>query len=237
MTTRLAVAAAVAEAPVAEATERRHPSNIQTELKETNTCESRSGQSIIESCIVMGIMCLVLLGVLQLSQLFAAKEILNYAASRGARAKAVGFNEFMVWKTMRVGVIPNAGVISSPEIERAASSLAIDTPTALWESWNSVFRETPASTQGETEQSRIPLYLGSDSRNQLQPILDYEDWDTVSVDDPTEDESGMVSATTSQDYPLRIPMHTAFYAGDNIELTGGARMENHHSLYLTDTGQ
>ncbi|MEI6808776.1 MAG: TadE family protein [bacterium] len=195
---------------------------------------SRSGQSLIESCIVMGIMCFVFLGVFQLSQLFAAREFLSYSAARGVRAKAVGFNNFMVWKTMRVGVIPNAGVMISPEFEHPPTDWGTGTPAALWSAWQRAMRETPPSAQGAVEQSRIPLYLGAQWRGQLPPILDYADWDTVSTPDPTEELSGMLSVTVSQDYPLRVPMHTAFYAGDSIELKGEARMENHHSLYLTD---
>jgi hypothetical protein len=169
------------------------------------------GQSLIESCIVIGLMCLVFLCVFQLSQLFAAKEFLNYTAARGVRAKSVGFNAFMVRKTMRVAVIPNVGAMTSPESGKTASD------------------------QAAIEKAQIPLYLGAESENQLQPILDYKDWDSVSIPDPDEDDSGLVSVKVSQTYPLRIPMHNAFYDGDDVELTGEAQMENHHPLYLTDT--
>lgn len=180
-------------------------------------------------------MCFVFLGVFQLSQIFAAKEFLSYSAARGVRAKTVGFNKFMVWKTMRVGVIPNAGTMTSPLFVPPTPTWGTGTPADLWATWLKALRETPPSAQGAVEQSRIPLYLGADWAGQLQPILDYSDWDTVSTPNPVEELSGMVSARVSQDYPLRVPMHTAFYAGDSIELFGEARMENHHSLYLTDS--
>ena len=66
----------------------------------------RRGQALIESCLAIIVLCLVFAGLFQISQLFAAKEILDYSASRGARAKAVGFNEWMVRKVARVAAIP-----------------------------------------------------------------------------------------------------------------------------------
>ena len=190
---------------------------------------------MVESCIVMGLICLIFLGIFQLAQLFAAREFLSYSAARGARAKAVGFNRFMVWKTMRVGIIPNAGAMTSPEFDRLPSNWGTGTPAELWNAWHTAMSETPPSAQGAVEQSRIPLYLGAQYHGQLPPILDYEDWDTVTTPDPTEDLAGMVSVKVSQDYPLRVPLHTLFYAGDSIELSAEYRMENHHNLYLTDS--
>ena len=189
---------------------------------------------MVESCIVMALMCFVLLGTFQLSQLFAAREFMSYAAARGVRAKTVGFNEFMVWKTMRVGTIPNAGVMSSPLFTPPTPDWGTGTPAELWQTWHRALTETPDSAQYGVEQSRIPLYLGTEWASQLPPVLDYEDWDTVSIPDPVEEISGMVSVKVSQEYPLRVPMHTAFYAGDSIELSGEARIENHHALYLED---
>jgi len=73
------------------------------------------GQALIESCIVIGLICLLLMGLFQLVQLFMAQEIMDYAAGRGARAKAVGFNDFMVAKTVCIGAIANAGALTFPE--------------------------------------------------------------------------------------------------------------------------
>ena len=80
---------------------------------------------------------LVFFTVLQLSQIFSAQEVLDYAAGRGARAKAVGLDDFMVHKTVRIGSIPNAGRMEWPVVAGG-----------------------PAATQ-ELESSRIPFYLGA----------------------------------------------------------------------------
>ena len=63
---------------------------------------------------MVALVCLCFFGVFQISQLFASQEVLNYAAGRGARARTVGFNRFMVYKTIQVGAIPNAGRLVNP---------------------------------------------------------------------------------------------------------------------------
>ena len=67
--------------------------------------------------MAVALICLIFMGLLQISELFAAREILNHAAARGARARAVGFNWFMVEKAVRVAAIPNAGKMVTPAFE------------------------------------------------------------------------------------------------------------------------
>ena len=166
------------------------------------------GQSLIESCIVIGILCLLLMGIFQVSQLFMAREILHYAAGRGARAKVVGFNDFMVFKTVRVGTIATAGQITFPEINGGPPE------------------------QRAIEQSRIPLYLGADWSGQLPSILDYQDWRCISYSPHSPDASRVLHFQVFEDFPLRYAFHRAFYADDSIFFTGNAYMDNHCPLYM-----
>jgi len=183
----------------------------------------------------MGVMCLIFLGLFQLSQLFAAKEILQYSASRGARARTVGFNNFMVWKTARLGSIANAGLMTSPGFVHDSSSWGIATPAQLWNSWFRAMRETPASEQFAVENSRMPLYLGAQWAGELDPILDYKDWDTLNIDSPVENDfASMLTMKVSQKFPLRLPLHGAFYADDSVDLEAKATLENNYPLYLID---
>lgn len=200
-------------------------------------CENKAGQSLIESCIVIALTCLIFLGMFQVSQLFAAKEVLNYAAGRGARARTVGFNSFMVYKTVRVGSIPNAGLMTSPSDKAAPANWSTDTPETLWGAWFSALQASPVSQQYATEKARIPLYLGSQWYGQLPAILDYEDWDTIANPDPIENDAvGTLSLKVSQLYPLRLPLHRTFYAADEVKLEGRMNMENHYPAYMVDQG-
>ena len=151
---------------------------------------SRSGQSLIESCFVIAILCLVLFGGLQVSQIYVAREVLDHAAVCGARARAVGLNDFMVQKTISVAAIPLAGNLISPRTPSSfLNPYAIEPnqgPNQIGRAWNSALFSTPNSTQfQEVERGCIPLYLGAATQGQLPGILNYEldywnqyGWDT-----------------------------------------------------------
>jgi hypothetical protein len=174
---------------------------------------SRSGQGLIESCIVMAVVCLIFFCVFQISQLFAAQEVLDYAAGRGARARTVGFNRFMVYKTIRVGAIPNAGLLVNPAHQGG-----------------------PAQDHA-MEVARIPLYLGAQNYLQLKAILDYRDWDSIHGGVSTSLGNGTLMMRVNQDYYLtNNPLHRAFYSGDYVPLSGTNTLDEHYSLYMYDSG-
>ncbi len=166
------------------------------------------GQSLIESCIVIAVLCLLFMGMFQVSQLFMAQEILSFAAGRGARAKSVGFNEFMVFKTVRVATIANAGQMTYPGVDGG-----------------------PAQ-QRALERSSIPLYLGSDRHRRLSSILDYEDWGDISYYWTEQESPSMITFHTAQPFPLRFPFHQAFYDSDSVSMSGEVCLDNHYPLYL-----
>lgn len=168
------------------------------------------GQALIESCLVVGLLCLLLMGLFQLSQLYLAQEILDYAAGRGARAKAVGFNDFMVKKTVRIGAIANAGALTFPE--RSGGG-----PWAQW-----THRESP----------RIPHYLQANSW-ELDAILNYAQWESVRWSCPAT-EAPLLHFEVRQDMPLMFfsNVFKAFLIGSAVPMKGEADIENHYPLYL-----
>ncbi len=201
---------------------------------------SRAGQSLIESMIVVAITCLIFFGLFQVSQLYAAKAVLTYTANAAARSRMVGFNDFMVYKVTRAASIPNAGPIDNPDVARGgamAGMIGSRTPGALWSF--ALGTGQPASPQYQVEQSRIPLYLGATRWGDLPAILDYENWDDIhyaegggSVD--------LILARVRQEYELRWPFVRAFYADDRVRMdSSGASdyivREKHYPLYLEDT--
>jgi hypothetical protein len=170
------------------------------------------GQSIIESVITVALISVIFFGIVQMALLFTAKEVVTYAANKGARARTVGFNNFMIFKTVRVGTIANAGKMRVP-----------NEPGGLIQ-------------QSDIELASIPFYLGAPDYGYLGGILDYEDWPTVSHSSPTPPPGGTLRVRVNQDYPLRMPLHRVFYADDNIRLRGESRLDNHYGLYLNDMG-
>lgn len=172
---------------------------------------SRAGQSLIESCLVLALICLAFFGVFQISQLFASQDILDYAAARGARAKTVGFNHFMVHKTIRVGAIPNAGPLVEPASEGG--------PLA----------------QLAVERSRIPLFLAAEQWGDMAGILRYEAWASIGVGQPTL----LADNTLHMEVPQNMPFmsngfHRAYYRGEAVPLRGEAYIDTHYTLYMEE---
>ena len=190
----------------------------------------KAGQSLLDACIVMMVLCLVFFGLLQLSQLAAAKEVLDYAAGCGARARTVGFNAFMVRKVVRVAAIPNAGrlVEPAPDPRPVPGPLAAGSPG---QAWDYALRAQPASAQYPVESARIPLYLGAEHEGRLSGILDYARWDTLRH--TVYDLRGIgLGVHTAQETPLWAPLHRLWHEEDAIRLSGDAVIENHYPLYL-----
>lgn len=67
------------------------------------------GAAMVESCLVMVLLCLILYGILQVSILTAAHDVMVYATSCGLRCATIGYNDEMVKKTVRVAALPNMG--------------------------------------------------------------------------------------------------------------------------------
>jgi len=174
-------------------------------MAQSHPCE---GQALIESCIVIGLICLLLMGLFQLAQLFMAREILDYAAGRGARARTVGFNDFMVSKTVRIGAIANAGALTAPA--RAGGG--------PWAQWTG--QESP----------RIPFYL---RYGQLDSPLNYALWDTLAWSCPVSGDD-LLRFEVRQDMPLILfsNVFKAFFSGSAVPMQGVAEIENHYPLYL-----
>ncbi len=174
---------------------------------------NRSGQALIESCLVIAFVCLIFFGIFQISQLFAAQEVLDYAAGRGARAITVGFNHFMVDKTVRVGAIANAGRMINPSYQGGPS------------------------VEHALEVARIPLYLGAENQGQLGAILDYERWDTIHFGSASSVGDGTFRFSVDQEVSLtNNPFAGAFCSDDSIDLHGENCLDEHFTLYLDDAG-
>lgn len=71
--------------------------------------QNRQGSTIVESCIVMILLCLILFGILQVSMVTAAHDVFLYSASAGARCATVGYNDGMIEKTVRIAALPTLG--------------------------------------------------------------------------------------------------------------------------------
>lgn len=201
----------------------------------------RRGQSLIEALIVIVIGCLICFGAFQISQLYAGRAVLSYTAAAAARARSVGFNDFMVYKVTRAAAIPNAGRIVEPQVQRGGGLAALvsdPAPGRVGRLWGLALVADPTSPQAAIERSRIPLYLGATRWGDLPAILDYENWDDIHyVEGPGSDT--LLMAAAHQRYELVWPFVRAFYAGSRVPLRSGLEQEflvrdKHYPLYLQE---
>jgi hypothetical protein len=205
----------------------------------------RAGQSLVESCLAIAIICLVLMGMLQVALLFSAREIIFHAAASGARAKTVGFNAWMVTKVVRVAGIPNAGRLVEPA---DYVHPGMDLPLKVrqfkpGEIWDQALQTQPVAHQFEdVERPGIPEYLELFHDPLAHRALDYTNWDSIVVTDglplnppdPPADPPPLLRFAVEQAYPLWAPLHRAFFASDNVRIGGECTLENHYPLYIDD---
>jgi hypothetical protein len=192
----------------------------------------KSGQALLESFAIMMLLCLILFGIVQYVLMLTATEVIQYSADASVRARAVGFNRFMVYKVNRVASIPNAGLMTSPSRQSIGNAAAWETLSA-GQSYFSAIRANPSSAQYyQIEQYNIPLFLGSSHWGEMYPLLDYDDWDTISSPLYTTTSGNTVGVTVTQEFPLRMPFVRAFSDSNSINIRKEARLADHSGLYL-----
>jgi hypothetical protein len=187
----------------------------------------------------MALICLVFLGLYQVSRLYAAREIMHHAAARGARAKTVGFRSWMVDKAVLVAAIPVAGRMVEPVFQNQDQYLRDQVDTLRpGELWDELLRARPASAQLNIELARIPEFMGCDDWSQARFILDYEHWNTIrpppwQIVDPALTNT-VIDVRVVHHYTNWVPggIHRAFYAADYLDIMGDSSIENHFPLYI-----
>lgn len=191
--------------------------------------------------MAMAALCLLFMGFFQVSQLIAVRQVLDHAAARGARAKMVGFNHFMVEKAIRVASIPNAGRMTEPDIPnedvRLRDWLANDPAGIVWD--RALQAGGEQSDVYEVERARIPEYMASPDWSHAYGVLNYEHWDEVRGTFPgMMQDADPIEVRVRQVLDLRrlfgASMHQAFYASDTLELEGKSHLEAHYPLYIED---
>jgi len=110
---------------------------------------------MIETVIAVLIVTCSFLALFRLSHMLTGKILLEHAAMRVARARAVGFNDFMCVKAARVAVIPAAGKRLWPDEETAFGAAQ--------------------------EAARIRTYLESPDEARARGLLEYEGWQKLCV--------------------------------------------------------
>lgn len=115
----------------------------------------RSGQSMIETMLAVIVVTSIFLVLFRLSHMLTGKILLEHAAMRAARARTVGFNDFMCRKAARVAVIPVAGKRLWPQGDEFDYGM---------------------------ELARVAIYMGTPNAAVARGVLEYEGWNRFTVD-------------------------------------------------------
>ena len=170
----------------------------------------RNGQAMIETVVVMLFLCIVFFLVYEYANLLNARTMVDYAAARAARARAVGFNDFMVTKTVRVATAGVAGECRS----QTDDGKDLSTGAIV---------------------SRMGSYLETEYEADARGILDFELWDFDKLGWTADEPKG-----DNAELHLRVWQRRPLYgfeddpAQDHAKRTihGEASIENHYPLYL-----
>jgi hypothetical protein len=203
---------------------------------------ARSGQALLETCLAIMVICLIFAGLMQVSQIFSAREVLQHAATSGVRAKTVGFNKWMVQKVVQVAAIPNSGAMLTPGYRHTEDLPGVMRNTTPGGFWSFALHARPSSEQYDVERARIPQYLASWNHARAAFELDYVAWREHTIrynaDSDTAGMSGvpMLHVNMTQEYPLWAHWHESFYEDDDrgIKLAADSYMEDHYPLYIDD---
>ncbi len=169
------------------------------------------GQAMIESIIVMFFLCIVFFLVFQYTNLLTVRTVLDYTAARAARARAVGFNDFMITKTVRIGSMSIAGeckTLDEKGGEMTTSKLI----------------------------SRSGLYLASAYESDTRSILDFELWDNGNLGWSAAEPGGERAELTMSVWQRRPKFALAGEDGvsenDTFTMQSKAAIESHYPYYL-----
>lgn len=204
---------------------------------------------MVESSVVMVLLCLVLFGILQVSYVVAARNVVNYTAIATARAASVGLNDFMLYKVSHYASIPAAGPVRTPS-GFGATRPGGRSVGAMWD--NAIARDNePVSELGAYEIAVKEAYHMAGPAG-FRSILDYENWQRDETGprvgcERDYDGNHVIRLEVEQTVPLVLPFSRVVFGhlplvdatrGDHVgsypgkKITATAFIEDHSELYL-----
>ncbi len=198
---------------------------------------NKAGQALLESFAIMMLLCLILFGIVQYVLMLTATEVVQYSADASVRARAVGFNHFMVYKASMVARIPLAGRMTTPGTYTTGANW--NHQMSAGNSYFTAIASNPSSDQyTQAEHIAIPQFLNSD-HGYLFYYLDYNDsrdeserrWRTWHAPSYYTG-NGVINLSLRHDYLVNMPFARAFMSDDVLDIHQRARLADHAELYL-----
>ena len=170
---------------------------------------------MVESVVAVLFVAFLFFALFFLARMLTVKIMLEYAASRVARARTVGLNDFICEKAARVAVMTVAGARLWPDGQALMDGMPepeSDDDEALVD--EELAEELRYSAASVVQLAR--LYMARETPSEAAGFLEYEYWSSLYVD-PGDDSSVRMDFAI-----LDIP----------VSLTGVSHIENHYRDYL-----
>ncbi len=201
--------------------------------------QRKQGSAMVESCLVIALLCVVLFMMLQVSYVVSSRNIISYASIAAARAAAVGLDEDMVKTVVHYATIPTAGpmIFPDPKVFRKYRNEG-NTVGSQWDYALSSSTE-PRSERGEYE---VAMRTEFHRRDYPLAVLAYENWspegEAEVYSDFTDDDYNeeILEVTVSQKLPLTYPFSRVFWGHlPLVKVSRGGRTEEFPSKQIDAT--
>jgi hypothetical protein len=167
---------------------------------------------MVESVLAMIVLLIVFLALFNLSDLIRSKLLVENAAVKCARARAVGYNDFMLRKIARLSTMPAAGKCHTAA-DPGNRTLSL-----------------------HSRYDRIGGYLMSEYEAQADAILDFEYWNNGDTYIRATSGNSPATATVTQRRPdnFNFGVFTGLPGNreNKIGISASATMEAHYPDYL-----
>lgn len=192
---------------------------------------ARGGQGMVENLLAMLMLCLILVGLLQVFHLAVAQLLTRYSSFCGARSYAVGFADYLTRRSVMVGAIGGSGKLVWPDNQEYGSPV---------EQYYAERLLIPEYIQG-IRWLEYEYWLGENEYEQPYYAAGTEPPRTYLSNSYRLTPTGLVEMETSfSNYPFvffdMMDRDRVWFdpAGDATDLTGIARVANHAADYLEE---
>ena len=171
---------------------------------------------MVESTIALFFVLVIFLFMVDLLQVMKAKILVEYAAAKCARARSVGYNDFMLTKIARLATMPAAGKCKTRDEEGVVISRSAAT-------------------------HKMGAYLNSGYETQAKQILDFEFWDDTFVSIISDSSDIEVSVSQHRKLPFFDSVFKLIGKENNpdsrtpieLQINGTSKIGTHYLDYLS----
>ena len=166
------------------------------------------GQALVEYAIVFPLQLMMTLAIIQLAQIFVAKQVVEYAAFCGARAKLVNLSDD---EATRAAVIPLSSICGSDPTKDGAVGIRLPgwgSRTMSSQTYQAILAGIPAGPDGDAERAQLNQFYNSPQTEYLSGCGTASDPDITQVYIPAQPIPALpgVSCSITFNYQLRVPV-------------------------------